>query len=241
MLREKKSKRLRKYDKQLKRSRVDFEKYVKDFYVDENNLAYISCNIKHYNDIIDPMSVEGYEWPSQHFTYFLESNAEYIPVENPIVLEICGGNLTAKQEATIEETIHDYYALKLGDAQLDIEQNQREALWLLIAGLAFAVILEIYTLTVQETNMFYEMIYLFFSLFVWDSAETFFLDGFECRENKQYAAQMAMIKVVFCDQFNDTPDNEAVTAELYSDILDNNIIEPEEEKEKENNSEKESS
>ena len=79
------SERLKKNLKQLKKKKIEGERYVKDFYI-ENDLAFITCNVKRYNDIIDPFSAEGYEWPSHDFVRFVESNAEYIPVEYPIVL-----------------------------------------------------------------------------------------------------------------------------------------------------------
>lgn len=78
-----------KYLNRFKNKKVDIERYVKDYYV-ENNLAYISVNVNCYEDIISKYSVVGYEDLNQDFVNYLEENAEYIPLEYPIVLEITG-------------------------------------------------------------------------------------------------------------------------------------------------------
>ena len=71
--------------RKLSRKNVDLGKFVKDFYV-EKGLAYISCNVSGYNDIIDRYSVKGYEWVEESFARFVEENAIYIPPEYPLYL-----------------------------------------------------------------------------------------------------------------------------------------------------------
>ncbi|MBQ2217873.1 MAG: hypothetical protein II418_02940, partial [Firmicutes bacterium] len=126
--------------RKLSRKNVDLGKFVKDFYV-EKGLAYISCNVSGYNDIIDRYSVKGYEWVEESFARFVEENAIYIPPEYPIVLEICGHRFTEAQKTTIEETILDYYALKMGDVQMSIQANNRRILFMFLLVAIFAVIL----------------------------------------------------------------------------------------------------
>ena len=118
-----KSRRLKENLKQFRRKSVDLDKFVKDFYV-ENGLAYISCNVNDYYDIIDKYSVDGYEWLNGSFTRFVEENANYVPTEYPIVLEICNHIFTKKQRDCIEETIADYYALKMGDVKTNKSGRQ---------------------------------------------------------------------------------------------------------------------
>ena len=127
--------RLEKNKRRIRRMKVDYNKYVKDFYL-EDGLAIISCNVNGYYDIIDRYSVEGYEWLNDSFARFLESNAFYIPFEYPIVLEICGTKFNRKQREVITETIHDYYELKLGDKQMELNDNTRRIItFMVIAGL----------------------------------------------------------------------------------------------------------
>ena len=89
--------------KNLSKKSVDVGKFVKDFYV-EKGLAYISCNVGGYNDIIDRYSVKGYEWLDESFARFIEENAIYIPPEYPIVLEICGVPFTDSPLFTLNIT-----------------------------------------------------------------------------------------------------------------------------------------
>ena len=56
-----KSRRQKQNLKNLSKKSVDVGKFVKDFYV-EKGLAYISCNVNSYYDVIDRYSVKGYEW-----------------------------------------------------------------------------------------------------------------------------------------------------------------------------------
>ncbi len=193
-----KSERLRKNLKQLKKKKIENEKYVKDFYL-ENDLAFIACNVKKFNDIIDPFSTQGYEWPTQDFLHFIESNAEYIPVEYPIVLEINGKTFTEKEKTIIRETLHDYYALKMGDAQLAISANRRKSITLLIIGAAVSVAVQLVN-SVAPSLPLREAVVMLFWLFLWEGLDCLILDGKDLKNKKTEAAQMANITVTFKDE-----------------------------------------
>lgn len=193
-----KSERLRKNLKQLKKKKIEGEKYVKDFYI-ENDLAFIACNVKRFNDIIDPFSTAGYEWPNKDFLYFVESNAQYIPVEYPIVLEINGKTFTEKEKNTIRETLHDYYALKMGDAQLAISANRRKAFSLLITGFVSSLGVQLVN-KISPGLPLREAIVMLFWLFLWEGLDCLILDGKNLKEKKTEAAQMANIVVNFKDE-----------------------------------------
>ncbi len=191
-------------------------KYVKDFYVD-NGLAYISCNVTGISDIIDPYSVNGYEWLNESFARFVESNAEYVPTEYPIVLEICGHRFTPKQKAVIEETVSDYYALKLGDAQLTLERNMTKSIFLgvilVLALIAMTALSKIVSTTISET------IIVLFWFALWELLDNAVFDRLELLDDKRDAAQMASIKVLFMEKFKDmpVPDEEEVLAEIFEE------------------------
>ncbi len=191
-------------------------KYVKDFYVD-NGLAYISCNVTGISDIIDPYSVNGYEWLNESFARFVESNAEYVPTEYPIVLEICGHRFTPKQKAVIEETVSDYYALKLGDAQLTLERNMTKSIFLgvilVLALIAMTALSKIVSTTISET------IIVLFWFALWELLDNAVFDRLELLDDKRDAAQMASIKVLFMEKFKDmpVPDEDEVLAEIFEE------------------------
>lgn len=193
-----KSERLRKNLRQLKKKKIEGEKYVKDFYI-ENDIAFITCNVKKFNDIIDPFSASEYEWPNKDFLYFVESNAQYIPVEYPIVLEINGKTFTEKEKNTIREAIHDYYALKMGDAQLAIGANRRKALTLLITGVVASLGVQLVN-KISPGLPLREAIVMLFWLFLWEGLDCLILDGKDLKEKKTEAAQMANITINFKDE-----------------------------------------
>lgn len=218
------SRKLQKYMRKLGKSQIRFEKYVKEFYI-ENDLAYISCNVKGYDDIIDSFSVEGYEWLDERFTRFFESNAEYIPVEYPIVLEICGANFTEKQKRTIEETFRDYYALKMGDAQLEIEENNKKGIFLLIIGILAAILVYLSN-SVETSLLIAETALILFWLFIEDALDILIIDGGSLREEKVYAAQLANTKIRFQTVFEDVPDSELDREEIFEEALEGPDEEP---------------
>ena len=189
-----KSLRLRKNLKQFSKKRVDISKYVKDFYVD-NGLAYISCNVKGYYDIIDPYSVKGYEWLNESFARFLESNAEYVPTEYPIVLEICGCKFTPEQKEKIEETIADYYALKMGDAQMIVEKNRNKSL--VLGAFAFLCSGLLKFVTGIDIGFLREAGTVIFWFFLWEFINCACFERRDLVEERVEAAQMASIKVTF--------------------------------------------
>ena len=58
--------RLEENKRRIRKMKIDYNRYVKDFYL-EDGIAVISCNVSDYYDIIDRYSVEGYEWLNEHF------------------------------------------------------------------------------------------------------------------------------------------------------------------------------
>jgi len=215
---QKKSKRYRleKNKKSFQKMKVDYYRYVKDFYL-EDGLAYISCNVNDYYDVIDPYSVDGYEWLNESFARFVESNAEYIPVEYPIVLEICGRDFTDEQKKTINETIHDYYELKLGDKQMDLQNNTRKILTFLIIGMIVTAIMFIIQMRTPD-NFVNEMIVILVWFFIWELCGMIFFDRNDLKEEKMAAAQLATITVKYKVRFIETALSEKEKEKIYERI-----------------------
>ncbi|MBR3000121.1 MAG: hypothetical protein IKF39_03910 [Oscillospiraceae bacterium] len=225
-------KRLRKNIRKFSQKKVDYAKYMRDIYV-ENGLAFISCNVKGIDDIVDPYSVKGYEWLNESFARYIESNAAYIPTEYPIVLEIIGGHFNDKQKAIIEETILDYYGLSLGDKQIDLYKNRRK---IFIIALICVVIFAIASLidAFSYNTIFQESVMILVWFFVEDLVELL-LDRIDLREEKTDAAQLASLAIRFSDKFVDepVPDDEAeeIIAEIFEEgpeEIESSLSEPEE-------------
>ncbi len=221
MLFSKKSRRLRENIKKFSKKSVDLDKFVKDIYVD-NGLAYISCNVTDYYDIIDRLSVSGYEWINGHFARFLEQNANYIPTEYPIVLEICGHRFTKEQQESIEATIADYYALKMGDTQMELEKNKGRAIFLAVMALVFACFVYLTSrLTGAAVSVLVEVVFILFWVFVWELADCLLFERRDLREARTEAAQLASLKVTFQLKFEDGPvalsEEKAIIREIFED------------------------
>ncbi|MBP5749627.1 MAG: hypothetical protein J6X24_02440 [Firmicutes bacterium] len=219
------SRRQRQNLKNLSKKSVDVGKFVKDFYV-EKGLAYISCNVSGYYDIIDRYSVKGYEWLNESFARFIEENAIYIPPEYPIVLEICNHRFTKEQQSCIEETIADYYALKMGDVQMSMQGNRRRIIFLLGLMLFFAVFVYIASQFPSLPRPIAEAPFVLFWMALWDSAEFLFLDGRDLQEDKLEAAQLASMKVTFYEKFEDGPAEPEVVQEFLQQIENEEVILP---------------
>lgn len=204
--------------KGLSRKRVDFSDVVKDFYI-EDGLAYISCNVKNYNEVIDHYSVREYEWPNKDFLHFVEDNAYYIPSHYPIVLELCGTHFTKKQQDTIVETLTDYYALRLGDTQLDVESNRSKEIILLLLTLLSAAILVIFGMTFNGDGILQETLLIVFWFFLWEWGDVVAFERGEVHMKKTDAAQLATMKIIFSDRFIDEPVDEEMKEEILEEII----------------------
>lgn len=212
------SNRTRRHIRHFQKKRIDYAKYIDDFYLDEG-LAYISCNVTDFHDVIDDYSVEGYEDLNPSFISYIEQNAHYIPVEYPIVLEICGGRFNAAQQKTITETVEDNFALKLGDAQLDLDGNRSKALKLLILGIMSFIVVSLLGRLAQIAETIYEALLIPFWFFLWEFGDLLWWDRGELLERKTEAARLASIKVVFKDRFRDDHDGEEVTQEIFEEVF----------------------
>ena len=229
MLFDRKSRRLRENLKKFSKKSVDLDKFVKDIYV-EHGLAYISCNVEGYYDIIDRLSVDGYEWINGHFARFVEQNANYIPTEYPIVLEICGHRFTKEQQDTIEETIADYYALKMGDTQMALEKNKGRAIFLVLMALLFAVfVFASSRFSGGVLSVVVEVVFILFWVFVWELTDCLLFERRDLREARTEAAQLASIKVTFKERFEDSPVKPSEEKAIIREIFEDEVILPSDE------------
>ena len=229
MFLDRKSRRLRENLKKFSKKRLDLDKFVKDIYV-ENGLAYISCNVTDYYDIIDRLSVDGYEWINGHFARFVEQNANYIPTEYPIVLEICGHRFTRAQQDAIEETIADYYALKMGDTQMALEKNKSRAIFLGLMAVIFAVMVFASSrFSGGVLNVVVEVVFILFWVFVWEFTDCLLFDRRDLLEARTEAAQLASVKVTFKERFEDEPVKPSEEKAIIREIFEDDVIVPSDE------------
>ena len=152
--------------------RIDTSDAVKKFYI-EDGIAFISCNVSDYYDVIDHYSVKGYEWPNSNFLQFIEDNAYFIPTDYPLVLEICGTHFSERQQQTIESTIRDYYALKLGDANVEVANTRLKWTTLFVLTILSAIILVIYKMLFTQEGLLLEILLVIFWFYLWERGDVF--------------------------------------------------------------------
>ena len=227
MIKRKKQKQRQKMEQRITRlksrryfrsKKIDYSKYIKDFYLD-NGIAYISCNVSGIEDIISKYSVEGYEDLNPEFAEYVDQNAYYIPLEYPIVLEICGGNFSEKEQLMISETISDYYKLKLGDAQLDLSRNASRSHKMFILGILSWILYFVFKKS-QALQVVFDLIFWFF---LWEMGDTAWLERSELHEKKDAAAQMACMRIVFKKKFVDKPESMRFVEDTLAEVFEETV------------------
>lgn len=218
------------------KKKINYDKKIREFYL-EDGIAYISCNVKNYYDIIDHYSVQGYEWLNSDFAHYIDDNANNIPVEYPILLEICGCSFTEEEQETIERTIKQYYLMKLGEAQDEFDAMRHNWHRLLIGSIAFFLV-DVATYEIWNiwgTNAFLQaipdVVQVVFWFFLWTAADFIFLQIPDAREQKTYSAQLSSVQIVFKKKFLDEPVDEATKEQIIEEVFHTTLEEYDEDDE----------
>lgn len=182
--------------KKYRKTKFNYERFVNEYYVDDDGKAYISTKVSSINDIISVHSITDYEWVNPTFINYVEGMAYYIPVEESIVLEICGHKFTEQEQALIKRVLKQYFGLKLGDAIIDIKNMKRKSTTLLIFGI-ISILLFMLLNIINVIPTLAEIIAIGLWFFLWEYLDLRFLDGSELFTKKLEAAQLANVKIIF--------------------------------------------
>lgn len=181
----------------FKKKEFNLNKFINDYYMDKNS-AYMTVKVKNYDDIVSKFSVDNYEWINPEFADHLELMAYYIPVEEPIVIEITGVKFTDEEKVIIEKVIKTYFGLKLGDKMLNLDNNRNKYMILLIYGIfSFIVFYILYISNVIETIL--EVFIFGFWFIMWEFANLAFLQRNNLKTEKIEAGQLSSAIVTFID------------------------------------------
>jgi hypothetical protein len=183
--------------KKFKNKKFNLNKFVNDYYMDKN-IAYITVKVDDYNDIVSKYSVSNYEWINQEFSEHLEFIAYYIPVDEPIVIEIGGKKFTEEEKIVIEKVIKTYFGLKLGDTILRLHHNRIKYLILLVFGMAsFVMFYTLYKLNIMATLL--ELVVFGFWFIMWEFADLAFLQRSDLKTEKLEAGQLSSASITFIE------------------------------------------
>lgn len=193
----KKKKSLKNLQK-FKSAKFNYAKFVKQYYIDKKE-AYISAKVNSLDDIISKYSTKGYEWINPDFAHYIEESAYYIPIEESITIEICGGNFSDEEKELIKKVIKDYFGLKLGDKFLDLDQNKHRSLILLLFGILSLGVFTLFN-RVNLISTLSEVILLLFWFFLWEYADLAWIERSEIQLKRIEAGQLSTAKITFLDE-----------------------------------------
>lgn len=184
--------------KKFKKAKFNYAKFVKKYYIEKGE-AYISAKVNSIDDIISKYSTKDYEWINPEFASYIEESAYYIPLEESITIEICGGNFSEEEKDMIKRVIKDYFGLKLGDKFLDLDINKHKSFILFLFGITslgvFAILSNFSIITAVN-----ELLLLLFWFFLWEYADLGWLARGNLRLEQIEAGQLSTAKIVFLDE-----------------------------------------
>ena len=192
----KRSEKVKKHLRKLKKTKFNYEHFISEYYIDDDGKAYISTKVSSINDIISKHSIKDYEWVNPEFIDYVENMATYIPVEEAIVLEICGHKFSDKEQDLIKKVLKQYFGLKFGDAIIDININKRKGMYLLLFGI-ISLILFIGLSWFNILATLSELIVLALWFFIWEYLDVMLLEGSNLAVKKLERAQLANVKIIF--------------------------------------------
>lgn len=198
MLSSAKNKKSIKNLKRFKSAKFNYAKFVKKYYIEKGE-AYISAKVNSINDIISKYSTKDYEWINPEFADYIEESAYYIPIEESITIEICGGNFSPDEQELIKRVIKDYFGLKLGDKFLDLDINKHRSFVLLLFGVISLGIFAILSKFSIISSALTEVVLLLFWFFLWEYADLAWLDRSDIHLSRLEAAQLSTAKITFLD------------------------------------------
>lgn len=191
----KKTKKVLNNIKKFNKKKFNYNKYVKEFYV-EKGIAHVYANVTSYDDIISRYSVKNYEVLNDDFINYLEQVTYYIPIVYPVVLSIDGCKFSLEEEKIIEEKVKEYFGLKLSDATMNLKENRRKSLILLLVSFLTWSLLSLFNyFNIAEIFMEAYLVIIWF--FLWTFAEFEFIDRPKLKYDKLDMAQLASMKIVF--------------------------------------------
>ena len=176
------------------KTKFNYNKFVRDFYL-EKNTAYVSVNIDNYNDVISKYSISNYEWLNPEFADYVEETAYYIPIQYDIALDI-NGHFTKEQEEIIKKTIKEYFGVKLGDAQNDLDTNKLLNILLFVVAVLFLIIFFVVTFYIPSFK-FLEPISIISWFIMWELLDNNFIKRQHLRAKKIDLAQLVNMEIKF--------------------------------------------
>ena len=192
----------KKYFKRLfTKRRFDIQTSINSFYVN-NGIVELACRADSLNDIINPLSVPGYDYISDALKGYIDYAYELLPENMPVALNISGCEFSDHEKKRIKDAIWNYFEIELVKAQKSLWKHFFRIIWF---ALFFAVTVAVFLISRSHGHdLAIEFIYVVFYFLGDRLVEYLFLDGKDYRLDKRRLAQLSSMDVIFSPgEFND--------------------------------------
>lgn len=114
----------------------------------EDGIAYIPCKVQGINDIISKLSTKGCESLDPEFFDYITGFIDFVPLEDPVVLEIIGPKFTPEEKEKIKRTTDAEMDYLLGRTEKIL--HKKRVFWAMMIGTVTSGII----LTIAKKNSF---------------------------------------------------------------------------------------
>ncbi len=163
----------------------------------ENGIAYIPCKVKSIDDVISKFSVKGCESLDTEFLTYIVDYAGFIPVENPVVLEISGARFTPEEKRVISDTVTADMDYMLGRTEEFLNLRRKRFIYMILGTVLSGAALFIAKKIFEGVPL--ELFYVLFWLFADTLVRYLFIDKLDFQEEKMHMGRLASMTVEFLE------------------------------------------
>jgi len=160
-----------------------------------DGVAHIELQANSLADLLSPYSTARRPRLNQDFINFIDAEANHIPVEESIVVDVIGDDFTEKDRATIQSLLRLHYGFELAESEFELKLNLRRCLKLLAFFIVTAAVF--FIMAIRHDTVFIEIpaIAAWFSL--WELFNSAWLDRGDLKLNRIEAGQLASMQIHF--------------------------------------------
>lgn len=173
--------------------KFDVYKYIKKNYIKDETNAIIHLKIKNKEDFYNSFDPEKLKI-NEAILKYIEEEANYIPLNYKITIEIETVPLKEKEKEHIIEVLKDNYGLNLHAAKLNIKANYMKILWLSLLGLLIMVYYYYYYL---DFNPWIEILDIVGWVSWWEAIDIFLFENSKKKTEKLNIEQLYNAQVIF--------------------------------------------
>lgn len=198
---------------------LDSDSMVRDALVD-HGFAHMICHIAGREDVINPLSNQGYEVLADGFGGYLESMMAYFSEKRPVLLQLYGCELSEEDQNAVRRAVRNHFLMKAVKSQNATKGNKLQIFWFALCLLGVCLML----LLTDDTSRNQVVLNLVFVLFYFfgDRLTGFvLLDRRSIREEKARYIQMASMKIIFTGTNSITSITDEQAEEYRKEVLAN--------------------